>query len=212
MPLIQEINPAEGISAGIWQITESADELLAGIRLSAPEQRSYASFRHDLRRRQWLAYCFLLKHLLAPAEAGISYDRNGKPNLVSGSHHISVSHAGEYAAAIISRHLRVGIDIEKIRDRVQRVKDRFLSESELESLAPDHRIEQLCVYWCGKEALYKLHGTPDVDFRNDIHIHPFNYLCNTNQHCRATLRIGGRSKDYTLYFSKIEDCMFVIAC
>jgi 4'-phosphopantetheinyl transferase len=211
MPFLREINPAEGIRVGIWQITETADELLARIQLSLPEELLYRAFSNDLRKRHWLAYRVLLKQLLAPLTTTLSYDLNGKPFLDSGSHYISVSHAGEYAAAVVSEKRLVGIDIEKIKDRVVRVKERFLCQDELESLDPDSNLEQLYIYWGGKEALYKLNGQPEVDFRNDIHIHPFDYLCNTKQNCRATISIGGNRIEYTLFHMKIEDYMLVVA-
>jgi phosphopantetheinyl transferase len=143
--------------------------------------------------------------------AELSYDPHGKPFLDSGSHHISVSHAGEFAAVVCSDNVVVGIDIEKMKDRVERVKERFLQKIELDTLAQENRLEQLYVFWGGKEALYKLNGKPDLDFRNDIHVHPFDYLCNTNSKCRATMTVGGLKKDLTLFYCKIEDYMLVVA-
>jgi 4'-phosphopantetheinyl transferase len=211
MPFLQDFHPAGGICAGIWQITETADELLAKLRLSGAETILYASFRHELRKRQWLAYRVLLQHLLAPMNAGLSYDPHGKPYLESGSHHISVSHAGEFAAVVCSEHVAVGIDVEKMKERVERVKERFLQKSELDAIAPENRLEQLYIFWGGKEALYKLNGKPDLDFRNDIYVHPFDYLCNTNSKCKATLTVNGFKNDFTLFYSKIEDYMLVVA-
>ncbi|MDP1622897.1 MAG: 4'-phosphopantetheinyl transferase superfamily protein [Bacteroidales bacterium] len=211
MPFLREINPAKGIRAGIWHITETTGELLADIQLSDSETNIYNTFRNELRKRQWLAYRAILKHFLAPLTTFLSYDHNGKPSLDSGSHHISVSHAGEFAAAVCSETVPVGIDIEKIKDRVNRVKERFLQHIEMETIPAEECLEQLYVYWGGKEALYKLNGKPDVDFRNDIYIHPFDYLCNTNQTCKATLTTSGNREDYTLSFQKIEDYMLVVA-
>lgn len=211
MPFLQEINPSDGIRAGLWKITETAGELLANVHLSKSETILYESFRHELRKRQWLAYRALLKHLLAPLVTDLSYDLHGKPYLDSGSHYISVSHAGDYAAAVCSENKPVGIDIEQIKDRVVRVKERFLQPKELESLTQENYLEQLYVYWGGKEAVYKLHGKPDVDFRNDIYIHPFDYLCNTNRQCKATLTIPRCSTDYVLDYMETGGCMMVVA-
>lgn len=211
MPFLREIDPAAGIRAGIWKITETADELLADIHLSESETTLYATFRNELRKRQWLACRALLKHLLAPFTINVSYSPNGKPYLDSGSHHISVSHAGEFAAAVCSETSSVGIDIEKIKDRVIRVKERFLQKNELESIIPGDHPDQLHIFWGGKEALFKLQGDHDVDFRNDIHIHPFDYFCNRNNKCKATLTIKSCDTDYMLYFQKIEDAMLVVA-
>ena len=138
MPFLREINPASGIRAGIWQINETADEMLTKIHLSISETVLYETFRHELRKRQWLAYRVLLKHLLNPLMTELFYDHNGKPYLDSGSHHISVSHAGEFAAAVCSEKVAVVIDIEKMKNRVERVKERFLQKNELESLAPEN--------------------------------------------------------------------------
>jgi phosphopantetheinyl transferase len=211
MPFIQEINTANGVRVGIWQITETADELLDKIHLSDSETILYVSFRHELRKRQWLACRVLLKHLLSPLSAGLAYDPNGKPHLISGDHFISISHAGEFAAVVCSEFAAVGIDIEKLKDRVERVKERFLQKAELDSLSPSAPLEQLYVLWGGKEALYKLNGKPDLDFRNDIYVHPFDYLCNTNSRCKATITINGLYNDFTLFYCKIEDYMLVVA-
>ncbi|MEI7724511.1 MAG: 4'-phosphopantetheinyl transferase superfamily protein [Bacteroidota bacterium] len=211
MPFLREINPSDEIRAGIWIITETAEELLANINLSSSETILYETFRHELRKKQWLAYRALLKHLLAPLTTNMSYDANGKPFLDSGSHHISVSHAGDFAAAVFSKKAAVGIDIEKMKDRVEKVKDRFLQKRELETLTPESRLEQLYVFWGGKEALYKLQGKPGVDFRNDIYIHPFDYLCNTNFRCNASITINQDQHEYSLFYQKIDDYMLVVA-
>ena len=181
------------------------------IQLNDPELIILGKFGHEMRKKQWLACRVLLKHMLSPLNTCLTYDLNGKPHLDSGSHRVSVSHSGEFAAVVCSENRSVGIDIEKIKDRVERVKDRFLREDELKNISTDNRLEQLYIFWGGKEALYKLHGKPDVDFRKDIHIHPFDYLCNTNQTCSAALRLYDTRKDYTLFYEKIDGYMLVVA-
>jgi len=211
MPFLCDVNPSDGIGAGIWHITETAEELRTLVFLSESEQIICDSFRHDFRKRHWLAYRALLRHLLAPLPTEICYDENGKPFLVSGSHEISVSHSGEYAAAVYCKTSPVGIDIEQLKERVDRVKERFMLTIELDSIVSETRLEHLYVHWCGKEALYKLVGKPELDFRRDIHIHSFDYLCNTNRTCKATLRVNGTPQEHTLFYEKIGDYMFVIA-
>ena len=211
MPFLREIIPSHGIRAGIWHITETATELLSSLQLSDSEINTYNSFSHDLRKRQWLAYRALLCHMLQPESPEVAYDVAGKPYLISGSHNISVTHAGDFAAAVTSENRLVGIDIERLRDRVERVKQRFMHDSEIESLVGEKRLEHLYIHWCGKEALYKLNGKPELDFKKGIFIHPFDYLCNTNQRCSATLTVNGFRNDFTLYFQKIEDYMMAVA-
>jgi len=196
---------------GLWHITEPAEELFGKINLSEEERIRYLKFSHDLRKRQWLAYHLVIQKLIAPLPANIRYDEYDKPFLATGSHYISVSHAGIYATAVCNRFSGTGIDIEQITGRVSRVADRFLNIREREELGPGRDRDVLYVYWCGKEALYKVHGKPDVDFQNDIHIHSFDYLCNTNGTCQATLYLPGGAKDFTLHYRKTDGYMMVVA-
>ena len=210
MPVINlfDINESR---VGIWHITEPANQLLSQLEPGKGELDLYREFSNDRRKRQWLGYHLLLKYMLSPLAADLIYDIYGKPFLKSGSHHISVSHAGDYAAAICNRHFSVGVDIEKISERIQRVKDRFLNNAELEQLGTCAGSGILHVYWCGKEALYKLNGEPDVDFKNDIHINAFDYLCDTNGTCSAKLTKASGSKKFTLHYRKLDDYMLVVA-
>jgi len=210
MPFLREISPAAGIHAGIWHITESADELLEIVQPGDPELRTYRSMQHDRRKRHWLACRALAKHLFGPLNAIISYDLHGRPYLDSGNRRISLSHAGEYAAVAYSDH-PLGVDIERISDRVERVKSRFLRDDEMTGISGQYCLEKLYVFWGGKEAVYKLHGKPDTDLRNDIHIHPFDYLCTAGQRITATLTTGGSREPYTLYYEKLENYMVVVA-
>ena len=97
------------------------------------------------------------------------------------------------------------------RDRVERVRERFMQADELDSLSTDHRLEHLYVYWCGKEALYKITGKPEPDFRNDLHILPFDYLCTDKGKCRGTITDGQKVSEHLIHYRKIGDYMVVIA-
>jgi 4'-phosphopantetheinyl transferase EntD len=51
----------------------------------------------------------------------------------------------------------VGIDIERLKDRIYRIKDRFLTIEEHKSLGETNRLEKLYVIWGAKESLYKIY-------------------------------------------------------
>jgi len=71
----------------------------------------------------------------------------------------------------LHRSRPVGIDIEPIREQFTRVVPRVLSTDEIVHAAGDpHR---LAVYWCAKEALYKLYGKRQLTFREHLHVEPF---------------------------------------
>ena len=108
----------------------------------------------------------LLNHLLNK-DAEISYDINGKPHLVDDTRHISISHSHDKIAIIINTIEKTGIDIELIRDKVLKIKHKYLSESELKNAENDP--EKLIIYWAAKETLYKIYGLKHVDFIKNLH-------------------------------------------
>ena len=75
----------------------------------------------------------------------IVYNPDGKPFLKGFSGEISFSHTQEYAAVILDCNQPVGIDIEKVKPRIEKVRSRFLDKDELEY------IDQLCCSVEGKE-------------------------------------------------------------
>ena len=53
------------------------------------------------------------------------------------------------------------------------LEKKALSEEEIESLDEDKRNEQLAIYWCAKEAIYKKMSQYNVDFSEQIEIDDF---------------------------------------
>lgn len=113
---------------------------------------------------------FLLDVLLGNTSQ-IYYDEKGKPHLVDNSNHISISHSHDKLAIMVNEKEPTGIDIELIREKVLKIKHKFLSESEL--LNANNDIEKLVMYWAAKETLYKIYGLKGVDFIEHLFINPF---------------------------------------
>ena len=90
--------------------------------------------------------------------------------------HFSISHCGDYAAAIVSQDRRVGIDIEIPLKKITRIADKFLSENEKNIFQVSNHTEtqanlqQLTLLWSTKEAIFKWYGDGGVDFRQHIHL------------------------------------------
>ena len=49
---------------GVWEITESVEQLLNGVNLSEKELLHYSYLRSDSRRKQWLSYRLVLPHIV----------------------------------------------------------------------------------------------------------------------------------------------------
>lgn len=113
---------------------------------------------------------YLIKKLI-DTDCRVKYDDKGKPHLLNDPRHISVSHSHDRLAIIVNKNEATGIDIELIRDKVLKIKHKFLTENELSDANND--VEKLLIYWAAKETLYKIYGLKEVDFIEHLLVKPF---------------------------------------
>jgi len=90
---------------------------------------------------------------------------------------------------------------------LHRVKEKFLSESELLSVDKNQEIRSLCTFWCAKEALYKLYGFRKLDFREQILVDPF--VVKEKGNLTASILVKEKSTIYHLEYQQIGDYMLV---
>jgi 4'-phosphopantetheinyl transferase len=210
MPVFLKKNISDAALLGVWEITESPEMLKQQIHLNEEEENLYNSFGNDTRRIHWLSYRVLLKELISEEEySHIIYDKNGKPFLSFNSHHLSVSHSGKYSAVIVSKENQVGIDIEKIQPKIEKVISKFLTEKEIAQLGSGNLIEKFCTCWCAKEALYKLYGKRQLLFNENIRLLPF--IFSERGSLSGEIVTKKFHKKYLLQFEKIDDYMLVYA-
>lgn len=124
------------------------------------------------KKLQHLAGRYLLKYLFSDFPVSlIQIADTRKPFLEDEAYHFSISHCGDYAAAIVSKEKRVGIDIEIITSKVERIKHKFLSEEEM-VVANKTWLrtydELLTLLWSCKEAVFKWYGLGEVDFKEHM--------------------------------------------
>lgn len=163
-------------SFAVWKIEESAEELYSRLQLNDRENAYLDSLSNGKRNLHWLSTRNLLRKMLnTNLYIDCRVDDHGKPYLVNFPHHISFSHSFDYAAVMISEDKPVGIDIELVKSKITRVAKKFMSPEELTFIDPENIIPHLYTCWCAKEAIYKLHGKPNVSFKDHIHLRPFPY-------------------------------------
>lgn len=211
MPLFFNHKINESTFLGVWKIEETSESLRQQLYLDDNDRKYFESFGNELRKKHWLSYRLILQHLVKTDTIKIIYDAYGKPGLSNFEGHFSVSHSGDFAAVIVSSVIPVGIDIERIRERIERVSERFLSLNEREQIGENHRLEKLHICWGAKESLYKLYGKPEVDFQTDIRIKPFDYLCIGEGTCQAKMNTPEGIGFYNIFYRKLEDYMLVFA-
>ncbi|MES1225048.1 MAG: 4'-phosphopantetheinyl transferase superfamily protein, partial [Bacteroidota bacterium] len=113
---------------------------------------------------------FLLQ-FLAPAFPYelIEIAETRKPFLSNEAYHFSISHCGDYAAAIVSKNNRVGIDIEIQTPKIERISEKFLSKEE-QLLLQNADFQLLTLFWSAKESVFKWYGEGSVDFSEHIQL------------------------------------------
>lgn len=168
MPVFFQHPISETTRLGIWKIEES-EEFFRG---NVPQHRAVT---HPHKRLQHLAGRFLLQFLFPDFPyALIQIAETRKPFLPDEQYHFSISHCGDYAAALVSTHYRVGIDIEKAGMRVEGMKQKFLGPEELRLFAGEEQFGvaggAATLAWSAKEAVYKWYGEGSVDFRRHIQL------------------------------------------
>ncbi len=124
MPLFYQQDINGNTKLGIWLIREQEPYFLSKV----PLQRTIT---HPHKRLQHLAGRYLLKYLFAdfPYEL-IRIADTRKPFLQNEAYHFSISHCGDYAAALVSSSHRVGVDIELATPKIEKILHKFLNEKE----------------------------------------------------------------------------------
>lgn len=202
MPIYQLKNISELGKIGIWNITENTDRLLHLLSNKGFDTTTIPKKKNDLHLKQWLAVRLLCYEFLNDFE--INYAKNGKPLLTNGLG-FSVSHSGNYAAIIIN-DTPCGIDIEKVSEKVDRIKHKFLNKAELDDIhSSDHPLRMLTIYWSAKEALYKLYGKKELIFQDQLLISPLKDADLFN----GTIQTKKMKHSYTLKVEFFEEYVLV---
>ncbi len=171
MPLFKHITLPNESQIGIWEITETLQTLSEQLGNSI-EEPSKNNFKKEVHQLQWYASRLLLKYIFGPAKIILDKDEFNKPSLlIDGQHYaISISHTGKYAAIFIAKNKDLGIDLEKIDDRILIVSHKFLNEQEIEILNHTTINKTLACtkIWSAKETMYKLYGKKSLDFKKNL--------------------------------------------
>lgn len=188
-------------SLAIWHITESEGFFLQKVPLKT-------NISHPHKRLQHLAGRYLLQEIAPdfPIDL-IRIADTRKPYVPGESHHFSISHCGNYAAAIVSTTHRVGIDIEIYTEKVLKILHKFLSNEEWSLVNRQFLIEDRSInaestgnsqsetgnwhlatlLWSVKEAVYKWFGNGEMGFI---------------QHMQITKIAGGNEGEIEMDFSR----------
>lgn len=156
----------------VWQITETEQELIDLSSTPTDEMEEISYIHSEALRKQRLAVRALLNEVFEE-KVYLSHHDNGKPYLENLVTNISITHTDKYVAIILHDEEDQGIDLESLDRDFSAVEKRALSEDEIDDLDDDRRNEQLAIYWCAKEAVFKRVSAYKVDFAEQIEVERF---------------------------------------
>ncbi|MEM1260730.1 MAG: 4'-phosphopantetheinyl transferase superfamily protein, partial [Bacteroidota bacterium] len=182
-------------------------ELTQNIKLTPTCQNRLNGMKSEMHRRALLS----IRHLMALEgyqDKDLFYNGFGKPFLVDGTH-ISISHSHNFTGIIVSKSHKVGIDIEKQREKILRVAHKFTPLHEYRTIAnTDALILKLTQVWCAKESLYKLYAQPKLSFLNHIVVNDFELGDGKTS---AKIYFNGSKSTYQVQFDEFEGFSCAIA-
>lgn len=160
-----------GITSAVQEILpahESADATLRA-EFSAAELSLMESHRHPARRASWVAgrlaarravRSWCLRHNEITSTIQILRRDSGAPHVAEHPNlHVSISHAGNLAAAVVCDH-PLGIDLEQLEERPDSLVRFFFSSCEQNWIRqiPSNTSIRCNLLWTRKEAVSKLLG------------------------------------------------------
>ena len=209
MPLFQEFQFKESF-VFVWEIKENVEELALSFELEKFDSQNYQKLQHPVKQLDWLATRYLIHYAtlkLGIAFEGIRKNQHGKLKFVGSDWHLSVTHSRNFVALVLNQNARCGIDLEKETPRFFKVSPRVLSASELQDAGQD--LAKHCIYWSAKEALYKLYGKKEVDFK--LHLKIKNFEINASKTLFSGIFENEKAKiQATFLAEKIDDLWLVV--
>ncbi len=206
MPLHKTITVSPSTTVYIWKIEEDINTLSRNVKLTDHCQNRLDSMKSVLHQRGFMS----IRHLLAEAsytDFDLYYDQQGKPHLRDGKH-ISITHSYNFSAIIVSDR-PVGIDIEKQRDKILRIAQKFTPIEEYYTLtSSEARVRKLTIVWGAKESIYKLYAQEGLSFLKHIYVEDFSF---DDSKTTAQVEYDDAQSNYAIDFLEFEGFTCVYA-
>jgi phosphopantetheinyl transferase len=156
----------------LWQAEEEIDWFKGQLDLVSNLWEEYESLANDARRHRWLASRYAVQQVTKQSPLNILKDHSGRPYLDAERKPLSLSHCEGFVAAIHS-DVSVGIDVERISPRVQKIKNYFMRDEELDLLGEENG--ELMLAWSAKESIFKWYGRQKLGFKSQLCIRSIDF-------------------------------------
>ncbi len=157
--------------------------------------------KSETRRAEILATRSLIRSSFGES-VSLAHNSDGSPRPVGSCLYISISHCRGMVTIAAHPTMNPGIDIERWRNTLLKVKSKYLSTEEMEHFrSPD----ELLAAWTAKEAVYKAAGCEGIDFANGINM-PLSPIDN-----KAIVHLPEGDRQFYLFTSVSGEITMTIA-
>ncbi len=157
----------------LWNAEEELVWFKDQLDLSPSLWKEYGSLVNDTIRYRWLASRYAVQQVSQQSPLELIKDHLGRPYLGVERKPLSISHCDGFVAAIHA-DVSVGIDVERISSRAQKIKNYILREEELRLLGEEN--EALIHAWSAKESLYKWFGEKHLGYKSQLCIRSIDFV------------------------------------
>ena len=204
MPLLNDLTPNDSLLCKSWRIEESEFIMDPKNELSLNDYQLFLKKKVKQLKSQFLAS----RKLIALVNSDLRVTYKEDVPLLSDNRNISISHSENIATILISENKGIGIDVERINNKVHSIKSKFLNEKEIHYLSGYKETRNLTKAWTAKESIYKAVRMPGIIFSENILIEEFNN--------ESTTGIGkfistNQEKKFKLYFYDLDDYCLTIS-
>ena len=157
----------------LWQTEEESDWFKEQLNLVPSLWKEYDSLANEATRYRWLASRFAVQQVIQRSPLELIKDPSGRPYLGVERKPLSLSHCEGFVAAIHAE-VSVGIDVERISSRVQKIKNYFMRDEELDLLGEEN--EPLILAWSAKESIFKWLGENHLGYKSQLCIRSIDFM------------------------------------
>ncbi len=222
MPFYKSIEVNATTTAYLWHITESYNELFRTVSLKDVSLARLEKMKSESHQKGFLAVRMLLQHI-GFSDFDLLYDEKGKPHLnIQNTErqvvlqsdfnlkelHISISHSHEFSSICISKYQDVGIDLEKLKEKILRIAPKFMDLEHLKNLTVNKQIRKATIIWGIKESIFKIKNEKGISFSEHIFEDEFSI---DDKNCTAKLNFNATTELFHIQFYPVEDYIFVVA-
>ena len=199
MPIIRTIRPNDNTVVGIWNITESIDDLSNQVVLSSTSKELLKRRKAIIHKLQFLSIRAILLEF-GYSDQDLSYINNSP--ILNNEKKISISHSNLFSCVIIS-DFKVGIDVQEFNNRINTVAKKFIGYETL--YVKDNDTQIMSIIWNIKESIYKIANIIGLDYKTHLLVIPFNLSDNFTY---SWLIYKNLKERYASYFFTIENYSF----